>query len=279
MAYTKLHQSILRSTVWLEPHPTRIVWFTLLLVCNKHGEISGTVPGIAHEARVTLDECRIAFAKFLAPDPDSRTPDEEGRRLVPIDGGWQILNYEKYRVEASKDDQRSKTADRVRRYRERQRRANVTVPALQKGGRNGPVTHDRDIAEAEADSDSDHESVTTRITGERVTRARGKTARPPAVQASDFTPPPGRINGRPHKPTFEGSIVAKDWKPADATREQIAQANPKLGTVKALQKELDAFRNWHRAKGIKVHDVEAAFAYWCRPKDDDAPAGDRGWNG
>lgn len=272
MAYTKLHQSILESTVWSEDSDTRVVWITLLAMADRHGEVTSTIPGLARRANVTLEACQIALSKFLGPDPFSRTPDEDGRRLVPIDGGWHLLNYDKYRLEASKDDRKAKNAARAKRYRDRKRNAESVT-------HHAPVTHDRDIAEAEAEADSDHESVTTRITGERVRRARAKTARPTTVQAGDFPPPPGRVNGRAHKPALEGSIVAKDWKPADATREQIAQANPKLGSVKALQKELDAFRNWHRAKGIKVHDAEAAFAYWCRPKDDDAPAGDRGWNG
>lgn len=270
MAYTKLHQSILHSTVWAEDHATFKVWITLLVLANEHGEVEGTVPGLTRLAMVSRDECERALAKFAAPDPDSRTPDNDGRRIERIDGGWLLLNYQKYRAMASKEDSKSKTAERVRRHRERRRASNVTEGALQIGQSNAPVTQGRDIAEAEAEAESDHESVTTNHTGERESDARArKTKRPTKVDAGDFTPPPGRVNGKPPMPTFEGDIVPVDWKPTDATREKIVKANPKLATVKALQKELDAFRNWHRAKGIKVHDVEAGFAYWCRPKDDD----------
>lgn len=219
MAYTKLHQSILRSTVWLEPNPTRIVWITMLALADKHGEVSGSVPGLANTARVTLDECKRAIATFMGPDPYSRTPDDEGRRIEPIDGGWQILNYEKYRLEASRDDQREKTAARTRRWREKRARQGVTQKPSQKGAGDAPVTHDRDIAEAEAEADSDHESVTTNITA---------TTRAPAP----------KTNGRQRTPA-----MPEDWKPSPATQSKLRAAlnwiNPEIAGIRMVE-----FRAW-----------------------------------
>lgn len=215
MAYTKLHQSILRSTVWLEPNPTRIVWITMLALADKHGEVSGSVPGLANTARVTLDECKRAIATFMGPDPYSRTPDDEGRRIEPIDGGWQILNYEKYRLEASKDDQREKTAARTRRWREKRARQSVTQKPSQNGARDAAVTHDRDIAEAEADSD--HESVTTTITA---------------------TPSAPSKNG-----TFRRTEIPTDWKPSQAIQRELKSAlawmTPAIAALRLFE-----FRAW-----------------------------------
>ena len=94
--YTKLFSSITESTIWGEPAGTRLVWITFLAKCNKHGEVFGSVPGFARLSNVTIDECEQAIATLLAPDKWSRTPDNEGRRIETIDGGWRILNHAKF---------------------------------------------------------------------------------------------------------------------------------------------------------------------------------------
>lgn len=97
ITFTKLFSSITASTVWCEDPETKIVWITMLAMADKNGRVWGSVPGIAGIARVSVEGCRAAINKFLGPDPDSRTKDNEGRRISEIDGGWRLLNYEKYR--------------------------------------------------------------------------------------------------------------------------------------------------------------------------------------
>lgn len=97
ITFTKLFSSITASTVWCEDPETKIVWITMLAMADKNGRVWGSIPGIAGIARVTVEGCRTAIGKFLGPDPDSRTKEHEGRRIEPIDGGWRLLNYDKYR--------------------------------------------------------------------------------------------------------------------------------------------------------------------------------------
>lgn len=66
-------------------------------MADRRGRVWGSVPGIANRARVSVDEARKAIEAFLSPDPDSRTKDYEGKRIAEIDGGWRLLNYDKYR--------------------------------------------------------------------------------------------------------------------------------------------------------------------------------------
>lgn len=115
MSYTKLFSNIITSTIWNEDDQTRIVWITMLALADKNGEVQGTVPGLARIAGVPTEACRNAIAKFLAPDPDSRSKDDEGRRIEPIDGGWFLINYAKYREMASDSDRKEKAAARQRR--------------------------------------------------------------------------------------------------------------------------------------------------------------------
>lgn len=137
--YTKLFGSILESTIWLETPPIKVVWITLLAMADRDGVVEASLPGLAKRAGVDRSQCEQALATFLAPDPDSRTPDNEGRRIIPVAGGWRLLNYETYREKASADEGREKAAARKRRQRERQAASRVTVTH---------VTESHDIAEA-----------------------------------------------------------------------------------------------------------------------------------
>lgn len=96
-SFTKLFSTITDSTIWCEPDRTRICWITMLAMADRKGRVWASVPGLAHRAAVPLTDCQAALDTFLAPDRFSRTVAHEGRRIVPIDGGWQLLNYEKYR--------------------------------------------------------------------------------------------------------------------------------------------------------------------------------------
>jgi hypothetical protein len=154
MAYTKLFNSIVTSTIWTEDDKTRIVWITMLAIADKNGEVQGSIPGLARIAAVPVEACRTAIAKFLSPDPDSRTKDDEGRRIEEIDGGWSLLNHQKYREMASKDESREAEAKRKARYR-----AKLARNGKEDESQNVPdMSHDvpktQHIAEAEAEADT-----------------------------------------------------------------------------------------------------------------------------
>lgn len=151
MAYTKLFSSIVTSTIWSEDDKTRIVWITMLAIADKNGEVQASIPGLARVAGVSVDDAQAAITKFLSPDPYSRTPDDQGRRIEPIPGGWALLNHAKYRAMASKDESRASNAERQRRFREKEKR-NADRNAIVTPS-NGLITHHRDIAEAQAEAD------------------------------------------------------------------------------------------------------------------------------
>jgi len=158
--YTKLFQSILTSTIWGEDHATLRVWITMLAMADKNGEVVATIPGLARVACVTIQEVEHALEKFQSPDKYSRTPDDEGRRIEQNEDGWVLINYEKYRKMASKEDQKAKSAERVRKYRERQKRNGKSLQCNAKSGSgNDKVTQGRDIAEAEAEAEAEREST------------------------------------------------------------------------------------------------------------------------
>jgi hypothetical protein len=69
----------------------------MLAMADRKGRVWASIPGLANRSRVSVESAQKAINKFLGPDPFSRTPDHEGRRIEVIDGGWRLLNYQKYR--------------------------------------------------------------------------------------------------------------------------------------------------------------------------------------
>lgn len=106
VGYTKLFGSLLASTIWREDDKVRIVWITLLAMADKRGIAEGSIPGIADLARVSIEDCERALARLQQPDRFSRSTENEGRRIAPTDGGFQILNHAKYRDRLSAEDRR-----------------------------------------------------------------------------------------------------------------------------------------------------------------------------
>ena len=130
--YVKLFGSILDSTVWDTSPATRVVWITLLAMADRDGIVEASVPGLAKRAGVERGECERALALFSSPDVDSRSPEFEGRRIEAVDGGWRLLNFEKYRDKQTKEEAVEKTRLRVERFRAREaakaaRNAHVTL--------------------------------------------------------------------------------------------------------------------------------------------------------
>ena len=108
-----------------------------MAMANADGLVNSTAPGIARRANLGLSDTEKALEMFESPDPHSRSLNDEGRRIKRVDGGYQIINYSKYR------ERDYTAAERMRRLRERR---NVT-----RNGCNKPVTLRKQKQSTEAD--------------------------------------------------------------------------------------------------------------------------------
>ena len=106
MGYTKLFSEIIGSTVWRQPEHIRLVWVTMLALKDERHQVRCSIPGLADFARVPIDKCQDALKVLSSPDHYSRTKDHEGRRIEECDGGWFILNGEKFRRLMSEEDRK-----------------------------------------------------------------------------------------------------------------------------------------------------------------------------
>lgn len=123
MGYTKLFETILDSSIWAEDDTTRILWITMLAMRNRRHEVLSSLPGLAHRARVTIDAAIKGLEKFSGPDKFSSSKEYEGRRIQPIEGGWLILNGEKYRRRMSQEERREYQRVKQAEYRKNRKKS------------------------------------------------------------------------------------------------------------------------------------------------------------
>ena len=171
MAFVKLDTGILDSTLWVERECREIFITALLLAMPSeietpmpqyevrslketgfivppgwYGFIHAAGVGIIRRAMVEQELGLCALERLGSIDPESRSSEFDGRRLVRVDGGYIVLNFIKYR---EKD---ATGADRVRRWRERQKAK--TSNALPADANALPVTLSNQ-AEAEAEAEAE----------------------------------------------------------------------------------------------------------------------------
>ncbi len=167
MAFIKLDCGVLDSTLWTD-REAREVFITALLMAlpfevkepmpqfkvrsieptgfvvppGDYGLIRAAGVGIVRRAGIEQEIGLDALERLGDADPESRSPEWDGRRLVRVAGGFVALNYDKYR-------QRDQTAaDRSRRYRERN--AASRVP-------------DRSNTQGEEEADPEGESARSQV--------------------------------------------------------------------------------------------------------------------
>lgn len=128
--YTPVFDTVFHGTLcgkW----PDLPVWLSLLPLADWQGHIDMTPQAIAAVTGWPLELLAKGIEALTRPDPDSRSPDEDGRRLMPLDPnrkwGWRVVNIQKYRRLASGQIQSAsqvadgRNAEKVRRYKERHR--------------------------------------------------------------------------------------------------------------------------------------------------------------
>ncbi len=80
-----------------------------------HGIVEGSVPGLAHLCRMDVEDFKACIEILESPDQYSRNPENNGRRIESIPGGWKILNYEIYREKTQAKP--GSRAEYMRKYR------------------------------------------------------------------------------------------------------------------------------------------------------------------
>lgn len=152
--YNKIFTKILDSSIWLEADATRLVWLTLIAAMDEDGFAQfASVPNLARRAIVSVEATEEAVHILEAPDPNSSDPDNDGRRIERVPGGWMILNACKYREIVTREIGKERTRIRVARHRKKKKaESNVTI-----GNDSVTPANDR-VTQSEAYTDTDAEA-------------------------------------------------------------------------------------------------------------------------
>lgn len=122
LMFAKLFQTMYDGTLCsVGPWEALVTFQQLLILKDPAGVVDMTPEAISRRTTIPVDIIRRGIEALEKPDPASRTPDDDGRRIRRLDAhrdwGWQIVNHEKYRNMRSNEDRR----DYFREYKRTQR--------------------------------------------------------------------------------------------------------------------------------------------------------------
>jgi hypothetical protein len=118
--FAKIFSQIFDSSISSD-HVVRHVFMDLLVLADRDGVVDMTLDAISRRTNVPEEMVAHAIAELMKDDRKSRSHEEGGRRLIPIDShrdwGWQIVNYEHYRNIRDEEARRTYFRDKQREHR------------------------------------------------------------------------------------------------------------------------------------------------------------------
>lgn len=119
--YGKIFAKIYEGTLYGK-WEALVTFQQLIVLCDADGIVDMTPHAIAARTSIPLKIIQKGIDILQNPDPFSRTPGQEGRRIELIDAhrpwGWHIVNHAKYQHMQDSDTIRHQTRERVRKHRE-----------------------------------------------------------------------------------------------------------------------------------------------------------------
>ena len=128
LIYVPIADSFFESSIMREELPVRFVMLALIrlaLRAGANGEVDVDPKMFALQLNLPFDQVESAIARLMQPDPASSSPDEDGRRIVPMDPArpfrnWRLVNWSKYKYIVHL------ATDAARKREERHREKNTT---------------------------------------------------------------------------------------------------------------------------------------------------------
>lgn len=157
--YGKVFESIYDGTLY--GHWEAIVTMQQMIVlAGPDGVVDMTPQAIAARTSIPLEIIRTGLKVLGEPDPYTRTPGEEGRRIILIDShrpwGWKLVNHGKYMRLRNMEQKRE--ADRARMSEKRSQINDVAIESQSVA----------DVAHKDTDKDSNKEQSAQRSRGSRL---------------------------------------------------------------------------------------------------------------
>lgn len=201
-SFVKLYGSILNSSLWMECLEARLLFMGMLAAAGADGVVRiVSLRALAHKMNLTVEQTKTGLAVLEAPDPESRSQAHEGRRVLPVEGGWLVVNHRLYREFRSERQE----ADRLRKKAERAASGTQrTRPRTSADGADASGTSDVSAPDAEAEAEAEEDLPTHHSAGAGGDDSGGDEPRcgaphrepltvlgtPPAAELEDGEPEP-----------------------------------------------------------------------------------------
>lgn len=131
--YVKLFTSLYKGT--LRGRPDEILVFTNMLAnADQCGVVDIHFKSISEEIGISIERVKVAIKNLELPDNESRSLEEEGKRLIRLDyhreWGWKIVNYIKYRSIRNEEDRREQNRASQERWRNKNKPPPVSIVSI-----------------------------------------------------------------------------------------------------------------------------------------------------
>jgi len=152
--FAKLFSSITESSLWSEPKEVRLLFVTMLAKADQAGFVEASIPGLARVANLTIQETEAGLECLQSPDTYSKNPDNAGRRVLTVPGGFVLLNYEDYRSRRSTEERREYMREYMKDYRKQN--VNKSKQSLTKVKLGKPP-----LSQAETETETETEAISS----------------------------------------------------------------------------------------------------------------------
>jgi hypothetical protein len=187
--YVKLFRSIFQGT--LRGNSNGLLVFTNLLAnCDRDGVVDVHPRAIAEEVGLDVETVRAVLVDLESPDAESRTPDEEGRRIVRMDEhrvwGWRVVNYGKYRAIKNEEDRREANRLAVAKHRAKAATPVTSSPVITGNHPSSLSAQGEGEGEGDGDGEGEEKEKKKKEPVPAGLVARGDSYRPPPPKATEI---------------------------------------------------------------------------------------------
>ena len=234
--YSKLWSTIVTSSIWTQDDRTLRVWIAMMAMCDAEGVVDGSIPGFARICGMSVEEFKDALSVLMSPDPHSRSPEFDGRRLAEERGrGWRILTYQKHR------DGFANTAVAIRQRRSRDRRK---AEIQDRVGDEAPPPENPSLSMTAEMLASQYSERVSRQLGQRTVREKFEALIETGITAMQIQAEIQKHEG-PKQRIEVWTWIEERWPSKVAPRKWKTKGEEELEEIEAM-----------RAKGRKAKEVE-----------------------
>lgn len=143
--FTSMYDGTLAAT---GPWQALVTFQQLIALADRDGVVDMTAAAISRRTSIPLEIIELGITELMKPDPQSRTPTEEGRRITLLEEhrtwGWRLVNYKHYAALRSAEERREYLRVAQEKHRAK-KKASTPVNTVNNVNRQSTLSTDVDV--------------------------------------------------------------------------------------------------------------------------------------